>query len=101
MVRLRAHTVVMAFGAVGVALLFALKPTTTPVYAGSKPAIQDAKPSVPAAPPSAQAKSARDKPAPGGCPPEMARVEHACVDRYEARLLRKNEDGSLEPHAPV
>jgi formylglycine-generating enzyme required for sulfatase activity len=30
----------------------------------------------------------------------MAPVEHTCVDRYEARLLRKNDDGSLAPHPP-
>ncbi len=106
MVRLRAHTVVVAFGAVGVGLLFALKPTTGPVYAGSKAPVTSAKPSgsvAPVVPASARANAAlaSPKPEPGSCPPEMARVEHTCVDRYEARLLRKNDDGSLEPHPPT
>ncbi len=102
MVRLRAHAILVAFGAVGVGLLFALKPTTAPVYAGSKTAQPSAKPSVPAAVASAPSSSAAPttKPAAGACPPEMAHVGHACVDRYEAHLLRKNEDGSRVPHPP-
>ena len=36
------------------------------------------------------------KPAP--CPPEMALVAGTCVDRYEAHLLERSEDGALTPH---
>lgn len=35
---------------------------------------------------------------PAPCPPEMALVERTCVDRYEAHLLERAEDGSLTPH---
>lgn len=33
------------------------------------------------------------------CPPEMALVAGTCVDRYEAHLLERSEDGSLKSHA--
>ncbi|HTQ03658.1 MAG TPA: SUMF1/EgtB/PvdO family nonheme iron enzyme [Polyangiaceae bacterium] len=108
MLRLRAHAVVVAFGAVGVGLLFALKPTSAPVYAGSRTAAPSATPNAPAPanpPAAASAKPNPEPPAPkqtsSGCPPEMALVEHTCVDRWEARLLQKKDDGSLEPHPPT
>lgn len=34
------------------------------------------------------------------CPPEMVLVAGSCVDRYEAHLLERSEDGSLSPHPP-
>lgn len=101
MARLRAHAVLVAFGAVGIGLLFALKPATAPVYAGAKSAAPSARPRAPLASARAAAPAPPPKSASSPCPPEMALVEHACVDRYEARLLRKNADGSLGPHPPT
>jgi len=37
---------------------------------------------------------------PGPCPPEMAFTAGICMDRYEARLLERGEDGSLTPFPP-
>lgn len=37
---------------------------------------------------------------PPSCPVEMAAVGEVCIDRYEARLLRRKNDGSLAPHPP-
>src|SRR3954462_14495245 len=89
----RAHALVAAFGAVGVALLFALKPTSSPVYADAKAEAS------PARAKTAPAPATPAKPAPTtGCPSEMARVGATCVDRYEASLLRRNDDGALVPH---
>jgi len=34
------------------------------------------------------------------CPPEMAFTAGVCMDRYEARLLERGEDGSLEAFPP-
>jgi len=34
------------------------------------------------------------------CPPEMAFSAGICMDRYEARLLERGEDGSLTPFPP-
>jgi sulfatase modifying factor 1 len=34
------------------------------------------------------------------CPPEMAFSAGICIDRYEARLLERAEDGSLTPFPP-
>jgi sulfatase modifying factor 1 len=34
------------------------------------------------------------------CPPEMASSAGTCIDRYEARLLERGEDGSLAPYPP-
>lgn len=34
------------------------------------------------------------------CPSEMAFTGGACVDRWEARLLKRSDDGSLAPFAP-
>src|SRR6478735_8566778 len=34
------------------------------------------------------------------CPPEMAFTAGVCMDRYEARLLERHEDGSLTPFPP-
>jgi formylglycine-generating enzyme required for sulfatase activity len=34
------------------------------------------------------------------CSAEMTAVGEVCIDRYEARLLRKKDDGSLAPHPP-
>ncbi|HEX6765038.1 MAG TPA: SUMF1/EgtB/PvdO family nonheme iron enzyme [Polyangiaceae bacterium] len=53
------------------------------------------------APPPHNAKSA-PKPAakPAACPGEMTLVGDACVDRYEAHLVRKKDDGTLAPHPP-
>jgi sulfatase modifying factor 1 len=34
------------------------------------------------------------------CPSEMTAVGEVCIDRYEARLLRKKDDGSLVGHPP-
>jgi hypothetical protein len=31
----------------------------------------------------------------GGCPPEMTRAETVCIDRFEAHLARRNQDGAL------
>ena len=89
----RVHALVAAFGAVGVALLFALKPTSSPVYAGAKPDAPPARAKT-TPPPAAAPKTAPS----ASCPSEMARVGAACVDRYEASLLRRNDDGSLAPH---
>ncbi|HKO53528.1 MAG TPA: SUMF1/EgtB/PvdO family nonheme iron enzyme [Polyangiaceae bacterium] len=36
----------------------------------------------------------------GPCPPEMALTAGTCMDRYEARLLERSDDGSLTPFAP-
>jgi formylglycine-generating enzyme required for sulfatase activity len=91
----RAHALVAASGAVGVALLFALKPTSSPVYAGAKPPVAPAHAKTASAP--APSEAPRQS-ANSGCPAEMARVGSACVDRYEASLLRRSDDGSLVPH---
>lgn len=89
----RAHALIAGFGAVGVALLFALKPTSSPVYADAKAEASPARAKTAPAPATAA------KPAPStGCPSEMARVGATCIDRYEASLLRRNDDGSLVPH---
>ena len=40
-----------------------------------------------------------DSPRP--CPPEMAISAGVCMDRYEARLLERGEDGALTPFSPV
>jgi formylglycine-generating enzyme len=93
MTRLRVHALVVALGAAGVSLLFALKPSSSPVYAGPKA-------QAPAANAKTTAPPAVAKPTNPACPSEMARVDRACVDRYEARLLRRNDDGSLAPHPP-
>lgn len=37
---------------------------------------------------------------PSPCPPEMALTAGTCMDRYEARLLERREDGSLTPFPP-
>jgi len=34
------------------------------------------------------------------CPAEMALAGNACVDRWEAHLAKRNDDGSLSPFAP-
>jgi len=52
---------------------------------------------------SAPTKNAKAAPAPATkpsrpCPPEMTLVGDACVDRYEAHLMRRGDDGSLSPH---
>jgi sulfatase modifying factor 1 len=92
----RVHALIAAFGAVAVALLFALKPTSSPVYAGAKP---EAPPPPRAKTTPAPAPAGAPKLAPStGCPSEMARVGATCVDRYEASLLRRSDDGSLTPH---
>jgi formylglycine-generating enzyme required for sulfatase activity len=97
----RAHAFVAAFGAVGVALLFALKPTSTTVYAGAKPPApppRDASPRSPAEHAKTSTNSAHEGTANSECASDMARVGSACIDRYEASLLRRNEDGALVPH---
>ena len=33
-----------------------------------------------------------------GCPPEMARINRYCIDRWEARLVARGDDGVLTPH---
>ena len=38
--------------------------------------------------------------APKKCPPEMAFTAGICMDRYEARLLERGDDGSLAPFPP-
>jgi formylglycine-generating enzyme len=47
---------------------------------------------------------ARPVPASAGsqvpCPPEMAVTAGVCMDRYEARVLERGEDGSLTPFPP-
>ena len=35
------------------------------------------------------------------CPPEMAFTAGVCMDRYEARLLERADDGKLTPFSPV
>lgn len=35
------------------------------------------------------------------CPPEMAFTGGICMDRYEAHLLERGDDGSLSPFSPV
>src|SRR6478735_5338846 len=37
---------------------------------------------------------------PSPCPPEMALTAGTCMDRYEARLLERGEDGSLTAFPP-
>ena len=37
---------------------------------------------------------------PSPCPPEMAFTAGVCMDRYEARLLQRGDDGSLTPFPP-
>lgn len=32
------------------------------------------------------------------CPPDMAQVAEHCIDRYEAHVLVRSQDGSLAPH---
>jgi len=49
--------------------------------------------------PSARPLRASDD-AQSGCPPEMALTAGACMDRYEAHLLERSEDGSLTPFSP-
>lgn len=49
-----------------------------------------------ARPESASAASAAS--AATGCPPEMARVERSCIDRWEATLVALADDGSEELH---
>src|SRR6478609_7685085 len=34
------------------------------------------------------------------CPPEMAVTAGVCMDRYEAHLLERGEDGTLKPFPP-
>jgi len=50
--------------------------------------------------PSARPLQASDA-SPSYCPPEMAFTAGTCMDRYEARLLERGEDGSLTPFSPV
>jgi formylglycine-generating enzyme required for sulfatase activity len=35
------------------------------------------------------------------CPPEMALTAGVCMDRYEARLLERGENGALTPFSPL
>jgi len=49
--------------------------------------------------PSARTVRASDAP-PSPCPPEMALTAGTCMDRYEARLLERRDDGSLTPFPP-
>lgn len=54
---------------------------------------------VPEAQPDPEAVDApRPSAPPSPCPPEMARVGAACVDRYEAHLVVRNADGSTRRH---
>lgn len=52
------------------------------------------------------AKSAKTAPGPASkpgaaaCPAEMTPVGETCVDRWEGRLLRRKDDGSLVAHPP-
>ena len=50
--------------------------------------------------PAARPVHASDAP-PSPCPPEMALTAGTCMDRYEARLLERADDGSLTPFPPV
>jgi formylglycine-generating enzyme required for sulfatase activity len=52
-----------------------------------------------APPKNAKAIAAAAKALPS-CSAEMTAVGEVCIDRYEARLLRKKDDGSLAPHPP-
>ena len=64
---------------------------TAPVQADPKRSL--AAGSVPAAASSAPSPLPKN-----ACPPEMARFRGTCIDRYEARLLVRDEQGALVPH---
>jgi sulfatase modifying factor 1 len=85
-------TLAGAVGVTAIGVLAALAPARTPIYAGDK---QRAEPKAPATK-TVAATTAR----PSACPPEMARAGSTCVDRYEGRLLRRADDGTLTPHPP-
>jgi sulfatase modifying factor 1 len=79
-----------ALGVAAIGAVAALTPARAPLYAGDKPRNLRQAPST--------KNAAVSKTKPSSCPPEMARTGSVCMDRYEGRLQRRGEDGSLTPH---
>ncbi len=79
-------------GLAAVGVFAALSRAPAPVYAGDKPRAAEKPPET--------TTVAVTRTRPSACPPEMARSGSACIDKYEGRLLRRADDGSLTPHPP-
>jgi len=80
-----------------VAAALLVRPWSRPAHADSAKRPPAAKPE-PRTTPAAQNSPSQAPPSSAGCPPEMIAAGAVCIDRYEAHLVVRRDDGSLSPH---